>query len=84
MTPEERISYGQAVWDAFRYKAKTRRDCSSAEFYHVSRWMDRGVPLPLVLRAIHEFDGVPRRLEAIEAAVDSNYAYWRQAIGGVP
>jgi len=84
VTPEQRISYSRAVWAAFQYKAKTHRDMSSAEFYNVGRWMDRGVPLPLVLRAIHEFDGVPRRLEAVASKVDAAYEYWRQAIGGVP
>jgi hypothetical protein len=80
---DDRVSYARAVWSSFQHKAGTKRDMSSAEFHMVSKWMDRSVPLPVVLRAIHEFSGTPRRLEACAAAVDRGYEYWFQAMGGI-
>jgi hypothetical protein len=83
MRREDRVPFAQAVWASFQHKAGTERDMSSAEFMTVSRWMDRSIPLPVVLRAIHEFDGTPRRLEACEASVARAEAYWFQAMGGL-
>lgn len=84
MRADDRVSYAQAVWSSFQHKAGTHRDMSSAEFMCVSRWMDRSIPLPIVLRAIHEFNGTPRRLEAVESEVQRAYEYWFQAMGGTP
>ena len=77
------MPYAQAVWASFQSKAGTGRDMASSEFMVVSRWMDRSIPLPVVLRAIHEFEGTPRRLEACEAAVKRAEAYWFRALGGL-
>jgi len=83
MRREDRVPYAQAVWASFQSKAGTGRDMASSEFMVVSRWMDRSLPLPVVLRAIHEFEGTPRRLEACEAAVKRAEAYWFRALGGL-
>lgn len=83
MQSDDRVTYAQAVWSSFQHKAKTQRDMSSAEFHMVSKWMDRNIPLPIVLRAIHEFSGTPRRLEACASGVDDGYRYWFQAMGGI-
>jgi hypothetical protein len=81
---EDRVTYATAVWSSFQAKAKTKRDMSSAEYHYVSKWMDRNIPLPVVLRAIYEFNGTPRRLEACVDGVDRAYEYWRQALGALP
>jgi len=78
---EDRVPYAQAVWASFQSKAGTGRDMASSEFMVVSRWMDRSIPLPVVLRGIHEFDGTPRRLEACEAGVRRAEAYYAKAMG---
>ena len=83
MRREDRVPYAQAVWASFQSRAGTGRDMASSEFMVVSRWMDRSLPLPVVLRAIHEFEGTPRRLEACEAAVKRAEAYWFRALGGL-
>ena len=84
MRREDRPTYARAVWDTFRAKAKTQRESmSSTEWYVLSRWMDKSIPLPVVLRAIDEFNGTPRRLEALETPVEKAYAYWFQAMGGI-
>jgi len=80
---EDRVPYAQAVWASFQDKARTGRDMASSEFMVVSRWMDRNIPLPIVLRGIHEFDGTPRRLEACVASVERCAAYWFKAMGGL-
>jgi len=82
LTPEERISYMQAVWETFQHKAGTKRDMSSAEYHQVSKWLDSGVPLFAVLRGIAEFGGKPRRLEAVAGPVDKAVAYWVKATMG--
>ncbi len=84
MRAEDRISFARAVWHEFRLKAQTKRDMSSAEYVLIGRWMDRPIPLPVVLRGIGDFVGRPRRLEAVEQSVDRSAAYWHQAMGGVP
>ena len=83
MKSDDRVTYAQAVWASFQDKAKTSRDMSSTEFMAVSRWMDKSYPLPIVLRGIHEFDGHPRRLEAVAPSVERAYGYWFQAMGGL-
>jgi len=83
MRAEDRIHYLQAIWATFQAKAMTQRDWSSAEYHTAARWADRSIPLPVVLRAIHEFEGTPRRLEACEAAVKRAEAYWFRALGGL-
>jgi len=84
MKTEDRITYLQAIWATFQDKAKTKRDMSSSEYYVASKWADRNIPLPVVLRAIHEFSGTPRRLEAVEACVSRAEAYWHSAMGFIP
>lgn len=83
MRPEDRITYLQAIWSSFQSKARTKRDMSSSEYWAASKWLDRNVPLPVVLRGIHEFEGTPRRLEAVVASVERAEAYWFQAMGGL-
>jgi len=67
---DDRVFYARAVWATFRSRAGTLRDMSSAEFMIVSRWMDRSMPLPVVLQGIEDFSGVPRRLEAVVDSVE--------------
>lgn len=84
LTSDERVLYAQAVWHEFKQKSGTRRDMSSAEFNLVYRWIDRQIPLPVVLRGIQDFSGQARRLEAMERSVEQSAAYWYQAMGGLP
>jgi hypothetical protein len=83
MKAEDRITYLQAIWATFRDKARTKRDMSSSEYHAASKWADRDIPLPIVLRGIHEFDGTPRRLEACVQSVERAAAYWFKAMGGL-
>ena len=83
MNPDDRVTYLQAVWSSFQDKAGTSRDMSSAEYHVASKWVDRSIPLPIVLRGIHEFNGAPRRLEAVVLSVERAEAYWFRALGGL-
>jgi len=83
MRPDDRITYLQAIWATFQDKAKTKRDMSSSEYHAAAKWADRNIPLPVVLRAIHDFEGTPRRLEAMVVPVEKAEAYWFQAMGGL-
>jgi hypothetical protein len=82
LTADQRIKYGQAVWGNFQDKAKTQRDMSSAEWLVVTRWMDAGIPLWCVLRGINDFEGKPRRLEAVVGSVERVHAYGLDAMMG--
>lgn len=78
---EDRPTYAEAVWDTFRAKHQPDRlMMSNTEFKLVERWMDRDVPLFVVLMALEEFTGRARRLEALEGPVEKVYAYYRQAM----
>lgn len=81
LTREERVFYARAVWATFRSKSGLLRDMSNAEFVLIGRWIDRQVPLAVVAQGIEDFDGVPRRLEAVAAAVDREHARYRTAMG---
>jgi len=78
---DDRVGYLQAIWATFQDKAKTKRDMSSSEYHAASKWADRDIPLPVVLRGIHEFEGTPRRLEAVVVSVERAYAYYANAMG---
>jgi hypothetical protein len=81
MNFRDRVTYLQAVWSTFQDKAGTKRDMSSAEYHEASKWLDRNIPLPIVLRGIHEFEGAPRRLEACVVSVERAYGYYAKAMG---
>jgi hypothetical protein len=81
---EDRVPYIQAIWAVFINKAKVTRGMSNAEYFLASKWADKDIPLPVVVRAIEEFQGKPRRLEAVEKPVEEGYRYWYQAMGGRP
>jgi len=80
---DDRVTYLQAIWSTFQDKAKTKRDMSSSEYHIAAKWADRNIPLPVVLRGIHEFNGVPKRLEAVVLSVERSEAYWFKAMGGL-
>ena len=84
MRTEDRSTYAEAVWDEFRrLHQPDRLTMSSMEFQLVSRWMDKAIPLPVVLRGLDETAGKPRTLMACENAVERAYQYWYQAMGGL-
>jgi hypothetical protein len=78
---DDRVTYLQAIWSTFQDKAKTKRDMSSSEYHAAAKWADRNIPLPVVLRAIHEFEGTPRRLEACVVSVERSFRYYQKAMG---
>jgi len=81
MNRDDRVGYLQAIWETFQKKAGICRGWSSAEYDIAAKWADRNVPLPIVERGIGEFNGVPRRLEAVVPSVERCYAYNRKASG---
>ena len=83
MNSDDRVTYLQAIWSTFQDKAKTKRDMSSSEYHAAAKWADRNIPLPVVLRGIHEFNGAPKRLEAVVVSVERAEAYWFRAMGGL-
>lgn len=81
MKAEDRIHYAQAVWETFCQQHKVRRfGMSHSEFYLVGQWMDKDIPLPVVLRGITETSGQPKTLLACEVPVQRAYEYYRQAM----
>jgi hypothetical protein len=83
MNAEDRVTYLQAIFATWQEKAHTERHWSSMEYATAAKWADRNIPLPVVLRGIHEFEGTPRRLEACVVSVEKAAAYWFKAMGGL-
>ena len=84
MRSEDRPTSAEAVWETFRQRYQPGRlTMTASEFYVVSRWMDKDIPLPVVLRGLEEAGGKPRTLHACEAPVERAYGYWFQAMGGL-
>ncbi len=81
MRSEDRVTYARCVWDEFCKLSGQQRDMTCQEFYVLSGWMDKSIPLPVILRAFGEFNGRPRKLGAMEGPVDRAYRYYRQAMG---
>lgn len=80
LTDDQRDKYIKAVHETFQDKAGVQRIFSSAEFNQLLRWLDAGVPLWVVIRGINDFEGKPRRLEAVVASVERVHAYGLQAV----
>lgn len=82
---EDRPTVAEAIWAYFQEKFQpTRLTMSSAEFQVISGWMDRGIPLTVILRALEDMTAQkskPRTLMACVNAVDDAYRYWSQAMG---
>lgn len=87
MNSDQRIAYVRAVWFEFQKKARTRREMSNTEWCLARKWATETperppVPLRVVLRALQDFSGEPRRLEAFEVPVEKAYEYWVKTLGG--
>ena len=84
MRAKDEVGYVYAIWETFRRKhAPDRLMASNREGMLIRRWIDQQIPLPVVLRAIDEFQGTARRLEAFEVPVERAYQYWRDAMGAI-
>jgi len=81
MSDQRRI-YAESVWSAFKDKAATpsTRMMSPAEWALLSKWVDRGIPLRIVLRAIRDHLGHPRTLLTLEASVQEAWRHWQRAL----
>ena len=80
MKSEDRPHVAGAIWNEFCKLSGQERDMTCAEWYVLSGWLDRDIPLPVVLRGFAEFQGKPRKLEAMQGPVERAYRYYRQAM----
>lgn len=83
LTAEQRIQWLRVVWQHFLAKAGASRPMANTEYHVAATWLDRGLPLVVVLRAIDDFAGTPRRLEALRDCVDDAASYHARALGGM-
>jgi hypothetical protein len=83
MNTDDRVSFAQAVWETFCNEHHVRRfGMTPAEFHMVCQWMDKDIPLPVVLRGVTETSGNPKTLLACEEPVRRAHEYWHRAMGG--
>lgn len=80
MTPEERQGYAREAWRAFQGRRAGRNHMSPAEWHVVAGWMDREVPLRVVLRGIEDCGGPPKTLLGIVGAVEEAYRHWQRSL----
>lgn len=83
LRPEDRPTYAAAVWETFQARYQPGRlTMSSAEFQTIARWMDRGLPLRIVLRGIEDMgNSKPRTIMACERPVERAYEQYYHAMG---
>ena len=81
MKLEDRAHVARAIWSKFStLTGESPRDPTAREWYVLTGWLDRGIPLPVILRGFGEFQGRPRLLTAMEAPVERAYRYYAQAM----
>jgi hypothetical protein len=84
LTPAEREKYAREVWAAWQQRIGGNGEAmSSAEWDTVTRWMDVGVPLRIVLRGIQDCGGQPtphHTLLYVQPAVNEAFERWRRAL----
>ena len=81
LTAEDRVHVARAVWAEFvKLRGEGAPNPSSREYYVLSSWLDRQIPLAVILQAFGEFQGKPRVLGAMEVPVATEYARYRQAM----
>ncbi len=81
MKPEDRPHVANTVWTEFcKLRGPGAPNPTAREWYVLSGWLDRGIPLSVILRAFGEFEGKPRVLTAMERPVNRAFAYYRQAM----
>ncbi len=78
---EDRAHVARAVWSEFcKLRGPGTPNPTAREWYVLSGWLDRDIPLSVILRAFGEFQGAPRLLTAMEAAVERANGYYRKAM----
>ena len=85
MTSEQRQSYARQVWQAFKEHSlpspqNTLDLASPLDWYLIASWMDRGIPLRIVLRAFKDTKGPARTLLYYSGPVEEAYRYWLRAL----
>lgn len=85
MTNAQRYQYAQEVWTAFKDKSAgsprmTLGLMTPAEWSVVATWMDRDIPLRVVLRAFKDTKGKDARtLLYFAGPVEQAYRHWIEA-----
>lgn len=81
LTNGQREVYASHVWDAVvQRRCSVAPEMSSAEWHVLATWMDKGIPLRIVLRGIKDCTGTPRTLLCFRAAVEEAAHKWRRAL----
>jgi len=80
VTPEQRIQYARTVWSCMEDRWGAERIMSPAEWDLLRRWMDRDVPLRVVLRGLADTVGNGRGLLYYERCVEETIERWRRTL----
>lgn len=83
-TDEQRQEWAAAVWEAFQEHSgdRTTRLMSPSEWATLKGWMDRGIPLRVILRGIRETRGKGGKLLTYyNSSVLAAHEHWRQSLG---
>lgn len=82
MLDYQRSEYAEAVWQEFCARVgQPTRTMSRVEFEVVDGWLQRGIPLRIVLRGIQDTKGNGRTLAYFGPSVLEAFDHWRQAVG---
>jgi len=79
MTVAERAHYIAAVVHAIHGKTPEAARISSADFDIVAKWMDRDIPLRVVLQGIEDMDK-PASIRHARPAIEQEIERWHRAV----
>ena len=85
MTSDQRQSYARQVWQAFKEYAKpsarlTLDLATPAEWWLITTWLDRDIPLRVILRAFEDTKGQGTTLRYYRSSVEQAYKHWLEAV----
>lgn len=77
--PMTRTAYCEAVWDSFVAKrGPGPLVMSPMDYSLICEWLDRGIPLFVILRSIDDCAGRGRTLAYFKLAVEEEIARWQK------
>jgi hypothetical protein len=81
MTGEQRVEYARTFWQEFRVITGCEDDCMRCADWHIlAGYMDRSVPLRILLRGIQDTGKRVPRLRYYERPIEAAIDRWQKAL----
>lgn len=80
VTVEDKAKYAEAVWDEFLARSGQTRMMGSGEWHVLAGWLEKEIPLRVVLRALADAAKPGRNLSYYGPIVAEATERWRRAL----